>query len=530
MRRAALLLALPILAWGHAGDAWAELSEDEWQKVTKGLDRLTRTPGEAKEKRERIEALAHDDSPRAAQWIVEWVCASQRLREGKLDRDLATATKKLTEFRTKLARKYRSSKKKISEKEEEQLTKRLNAHRAARQLVEIEVDVDRHLAAAMSRIRVQTAWDWLFAEGFAALRKAEYGGELYRTALEQPDRLLTARGRLTVIELIRGPTPPAPRVRAIDFAAKEEMREAFDAVLTALESRSLPVRRAAVRTLRAFDDPRCVEPLVVAMQRAFGLLAVEIERVLFWFTGLSLSADSAAWSRWWTENRDTWKAGKRHDGRHDDTHTHDTEFYGITSPSKRIVFVVDQSGSMQKPVNGLDALTGKPRPGGTRMASALDELRRAIERLASDVRFNLVFYSDEVITWKPPRALMPADKAHKAAAIQWVEDEIEPVGTTALFDALMTALEYTDDFEGDEAYESPGVNTIFLLTDGTPTDEDGSEIGQGPIDRAMTTFHAANSVHRVVVHTVGVGRGHNRALMQLIARTTGGEYVSVTPR
>ena len=245
-------------------------------------------------------------------------------------------------------------------------------------------------------------------------------------------------------------------------------------VCRALDARPVAVRRTAVWALTIFDDAEALPALIAAAGKADGLLAAEIDRLLHRFTGVSMGGEGDLWAQWWAENEPTWKpTATRHESLQSLLREEDVEFYGIRSPSKRVVFVVDASGSMNKSAKGVHATTGKPRPGPTRWEAAQDELVRAIKGLAHDARFNIVMYGDEPETYRAPKELILATREAKAAAIEWVE-AYEAEGTTALFPALRQGLAYRDDFAGDAAYGDPGVDTIFLLTDGTPTDSDGT--------------------------------------------------------
>lgn len=524
-RMGLLLLGLALLGVPSA-PAGAELDPEAWREATRGLTRLMRAPGQREEKRERAEALGRDDSERAARLIVTWALTANKRRRGPLLEAVSSAEKRLAAYRRKVERRHGRRGGGWTTPEREELAKRERAHAAAVDAWGTEADVDRHLLEALRAHRAASAWAWTFAEGVPRLLAAGYDGSLYRAVLEAATERASPRAHDAALALVRERTPPAVRIRGIDWAASARPTGAFEAVCVALADPVVAVRRAVVRALAALDDPRAVEVLIPALARADGLLGEEIDAVLGRFTGLRLAADARAWARWWAENGERYKAAERREAVERRPRPEDASFYGITSASTRILFVLDQSGSMQKPARGLDAQTGEPRPGGSRMAAALEELRRAIGNLAADVRFNILFYSDGTRAWKPVPELPLATKANKAAAVRWLE-QVDAEGTTALFAALHQALAYADDFQGGAGYDHPGVDTVFLLTDGSPTDASGNDLTPRELDGALLRFLAANEVHRIVVNTVGVGRGHNRMLMERIANKTGGRYVAV---
>lgn len=517
-----------LLVLGVGTSGYAELDEAAWKQATSGLRTLMTKPGKGSTKRGRIERIGSDNSVRAAKILLDWAKASDRLKRGRLVKAALATQKKLEEYRRRLDKKHKGDERGRSDKERARLAKLESAAQGAQASWAVEADVDRDVATAITRMTDAAAWGWILTEGIALLQGAKYDGSVYRSIFQGLSDRATPAALEAVLHLVRGPTPAGTQVRAIDWVAAAKPAGTYGAVLKALSEKSVVVRRAAVRGLRTLDDPRAVEHLVVALRTATGLLAVEIDQALFWFTGLSLEADAKAWTRWWEEHGAEFQATKRHERRERRGRAEDTSFYGITSPSKRIVFILDHSGSMQKPARGLDALTGKPRPGGSRMKSALEELRRAIGALAADVRFNMVFYNSSVSVWRKPRTLAPATAGNKADALLWL-NRIEAEGTTSLFEALHQALEYTDDFKGDARYADPGVDTVYLLTDGAPTDVDGEQLSRNQVDSEMLRFLAANEVHRVVVHTIGIGRGHSRMLMERLAQKTGGKYARVVP-
>jgi len=159
------------------------------------------------------------------------------------------------------------------------------------------------------------------------------------------------------------------------------------------------------------------------------------------------------------------------------------------------------------------------------MEVAKNKLAQCVAHLAKDVRFAVVFYSSDVIVWKEAPAMEPASAQNKEDATNWFMD-LKPQGSTLMFDALLKALEYADSdpkAKGRKKNASGGANTIFLLSDGSPTDASGQP-SEAITREGMARFLEANQIYRCVVHTIGIGPNHNRTLMQQLASATGGEY------
>jgi len=93
---------------------------------------------------------------------------------------------------------------------------------------------------------------------------------------------------------------------------------------------------------------------------------------------------------------------------------------GLTAVGRRIVYVIDRSASMNKP-NQNPAIEW-----------AKDELIRSIKQLQPNMSFQVVFYSDTVMTLPNPdrrKDLIPATEFAKEKAIQFVRD-LEAEGGT----------------------------------------------------------------------------------------------------
>ena len=124
---------------------------------------------------------------------------------------------------------------------------------------------------------------------------------------------------------------------------------------------------------------------------------------------------------------------------------------------------------------------------------------------------------------------MPASPANKKAAEAWFR-EVKPNGSTALFTAMHKALEYaTAASAGKKGKKvAGGADTIFLLSDGSPTGKGGGKpLPADEVEDLYQKFVQANAKRRCVVHAIGIGPKHSRQLMERFAKDTGGEYRAV---
>jgi len=216
-----------------------------------------------------------------------------------------------------------------------------------------------------------------------------------------------------------------------------------------------------------------------------------------------------------------------------------TKFYGIEVESKRAIFVIDISGSMNEPSKSPD------QAGKTRMDVAKAELAKLLDELPEGSWFNILTFSGMVEPWldsladssgsKPegrkPRKpatgagkgdpAKPAPKDEKEAKREEEkrkkqEQELRRKAKEHV--AALGALGGTnihDSLQG--AFADPDVDTIFFLTDGEPSA--GAEMDPASILAAVRRWNHGRGVR---IHTVAVGT--NFPLLQALSREHGGEH------
>lgn len=245
-----------------------------------------------------------------------------------------------------------------------------------------------------------------------------------------------------------------------------------------------------------------------------------------------LGYDAQAWIEWGRSRQ----AGKAFDP------GQVTSYYGIPVLSQRVAFLIDVSGSMNKPIEGVPELSGKAvefedeklaeiyrkwrdRPVSKRLEAAQRELIVAVCELPEETEFTAVFYRDDVTYWE--RELMKATEENKLECCKAVE-RLGPTGETNIYDALAGTLRFSPDRENVVRHDKKinplavlgGVDTIFLLSDGAPTR--GATSDRAEIRREMSKVHA---LRKVVIHTIHMGQ--RSAFMSGLAKDTGGTFVSV---
>lgn len=118
------------------------------------------------------------------------------------------------------------------------------------------------------------------------------------------------------------------------------------------------------------------------------------------------------------------------------------KFFGINPQSKKVVYVVDSSKSMNFPHESV---------GKTRLGRVKIELARAILSMDEQQEFFVIFFSDYAIPM-PAQQLQPASEQAKTKYLNWIA-RVPGLGRTEPLEALMLALRLQPD-------------TIYFLTDG----------------------------------------------------------------
>lgn len=216
------------------------------------------------------------------------------------------------------------------------------------------------------------------------------------------------------------------------------------------------------------------------------------------------------------------------------------EFFGVPLDDARdVVFVLDVSGSMSSlasgrlaslpgdkngtpptappptatpptatPPNAQSAPQGNPPPGSpplpprrpTKIEVARGELIATLERLSSQTRLNVIFFSGELLAYAP--TMVPLQEAERREWIEFVS-EAQAVGGTALVPALRAAFMLNP-------------RRIVLLSDGH------GNVGGNDTNALRDAREAMRGGVRI--DTIGIGSGQNRQLLTLLSQESGGLY------
>ncbi|MHC4954047.1 MAG: HEAT repeat domain-containing protein [Planctomycetota bacterium] len=297
------------------------------------------------------------------------------------------------------------------------------------------------------------------------------------------------------------------------------------------------VRAAAIAAVRKTPSDDGVTLLIARLKKEKGRLADDIVQALTAITGQKLRWVEQ-WEGWWNgvdkhipPKGSTPADIKAIRKKKDDSN----RFYGIPTRSQRICFIIDMSGSMDRKTEELKKtgpITGKketdqPVAGKTRWEVAQNELKRAVRGLNSRAFFEIVFFNHSVKPWKTE--MVKASPDNKKAAIDFI-DRVKPRGATYTLGALRQAFSIAgaETKKGTTKREGPKVDTIFLLSDGGPTDAtmDGPSKPMEP-DPIIEQVNAWNKdlgvvIHCIAVHTDEIGT----YFLKQLASQNGGQFVA----
>ncbi|MBI1336268.1 MAG: VWA domain-containing protein [Phycisphaera sp.] len=163
--------------------------------------------------------------------------------------------------------------------------------------------------------------------------------------------------------------------------------------------------------------------------------------------------------------------------------------------SQDVIFVMDTSGSMA----------------GEKLEQAKAALKFCIENLNKGDRFDIVRFSTEA---EPMfGSLSPLNDSNKTKAFDFINN-LKPIGGTAIYDALHTALKMSED--ATDADKRP-CNIIFL-TDGKPTVGQTDE--EAIVQSVSTVIGRQPRVRTPRVFCFGVGNELNTHLLDKVTEAT----------
>jgi HEAT repeat protein len=284
--------------------------------------------------------------------------------------------------------------------------------------------------------------------------------------------------------------------------------EAVQHLALLLKDNQLPVRLEAARSLGAVRRTDAIEILISQTEHSSRLTADLVQRTLTALTDQEFGPTVSTWTRWWKDHQAEFampSAEVVHERLIELRRPVDKEertgasFWGLPIVSRRVVFVLDTSGSMLAKF----AMASKyGATEGTRLSAAKAQLIGALRMLPDGTLFNIITFDTRGDRWKDEMSVL--DDATRAESRKWVEG-LRTRGATNVFDAL------------DKAFALKDVDTIYLLSDGQPV---GGKIDDPLLLR--DEIKAWNATRRIPIHAISLGG--DVALLRRLAEDSGGVF------
>lgn len=318
------------------------------------------------------------------------------------------------------------------------------------------------------------------------------------------------------------------RLRAVMAKVLGEYGDDFsiDGLLKILGDKKWEVRLAVAKALGAMTpSTRLVDALIAQVQKEQGRLVYEMGEVLEKMTGATGLEEPEDWKNWWKKKRDSW-APPAGGGGYDDNPETARPIIGepktvAVSPiygrikSKKVIFVVDTSGSMKT-----EGEWGESKKKMSRLDIVKEELCKVLDtQIDETCKFNIITFDLSVKSWK--KKPVKATAGNKSSAKGFIK-KLKADGVTYTYGALK------------EAFQNEDIDTIYFLSDGEPTHPPNSD--EANRDWILGQTKAMNLVGSRKVHTIAfmVGKGEDfgfeedkskcAQFMEALAKATGGNF------
>ena len=308
-----------------------------------------------------------------------------------------------------------------------------------------------------------------------------------------------------------------------------------------LMNASWQVKVATTDAFRAIGDRAAVEVLIGRIDSEGGRVHDAIKRSLVALTGMDQEWNHEQWMKYWQKAKGLESLEKKMEGelegeekpaepKPDERRTvvgpkkgGPPTYYGIKLYTRTVGWIIDISESMNQGFQVSEEWQrklGRTYKGNTRMQVCKEEVEQSIRELDPRTRINMVFFSDRVKIWQD--VPQPAGTAGENAigAVR----ALQPNGQTNHYDALRMILGLGD-AESIARMDFPDTpDTLFFLTDGTPTD---GEITKP--DELLAWFRERNRFARLRVHVIAMGNtGVDLDYLAELARQNDGEFLHLT--
>jgi hypothetical protein len=389
------------------------------------------------------------------------------------------------------------------------------------------------------------------AAGPAALKQNLYGRAkaapdwLLRAAVAQVAAVTpTEKDAAAFLSRTLNPTGEKDgRVRAAAVEALAPLPEgAEEHVLGRLADPDVGVQLTAVGIVATKKLTRAIPHLIVALEKASPRMQEAYGKALRELTGENFEPYADVWAKWWEANKEKFDAAEALKvGSKPRNPAQDPTLYGVPIKSDRVLFIIDISGSMDKesqnkgaappkPAGPVTPKEGDPPPpppaeeviSGKKIDVAKHELKKAIEKLPKSAKFAIIAYNHAAIVWKP--APVDATPENKEDAFKWIR-QWGPSGSTFTDGALRLGFRMAGLVDVDKAYSEVVIDTILLVSDGAPTDNDPGTSKLMDHNIILQHVREWNAQKRIVINCIAVDMQPGNEFMSKLAAENGGVFV-----
>ncbi len=360
----------------------------------------------------------------------------------------------------------------------------------------------------------------------------------------------------TLLPLLKD-SEPLVRIATADALRRipDESAAAGPELVRLLDDKDWRVRAAVIAALARVRTKDALEPLVKIVESDEGRLVQDAAQTLTALVGRDFGRDAEIWRRWFEAYaRDPGyrlptlaelakaeaareAAPKGGTGVYKERKI--TEFLGVQTPSKRVMFIIDTSGSMEDLILERERYRDRNYPGFSKMDIVKEELARTIEALDSKTEFSIVTFATKVKPWKRGN-LVPANPVNRNTAIDYAR-ALQPLGghsreelasaglsgaaalgegRTNTYGALMYGLGEPERGVLTKN-DAPAVDTVFFLSDGKPSVGDLVDT-----DDILQAVREANGSRKITIHVLAIGE-FEKGFMKNLAEQNGGVFVDL---
>ena len=336
------------------------------------------------------------------------------------------------------------------------------------------------------------------------------------------------------------------KVSSLRIAALEALarfgEEALPSLLPLLEDRSAAVRLATVEALRGIGSAKATPALASRLADARGVLRAELVKTLEQLTAQKFGAAPDAWKEWYEAYQEDIEAG-RFDIKEVEVQEaervdvpDELSFYGVGSPSRNAIFVIDGSWVLSVPASvkklkeryirnwrGASPAWKKETPSHKQVL--LRELNKTLASMHTDAGFALtLLHADfKIESLGAAKKLLRPTKRDVAKVQKRIKSQRANRGWCSQYQGLREALRLCGlDPEQDGDFGEPDADAIYLWNPGAPGG--GRYMLPEPV---VDAFARLNRFRRVRVYAIRIGNNKEdgERLMKGLAERSGGSYL-----